>query len=54
MKNLNLQKRKLSKKDLKKIDGGLRPFCYVVISCTDRETGYELYGVPGVQDGYCC
>lgn len=54
MKKSNVQKRKLTKKELKEISGGFRPICPRVISCIDRHTGQELSGVPGVQDEYCC
>jgi hypothetical protein len=53
MKKSNFQTRKLSKKDLKEIKGA-RPVCPRVVSCIDPETGTELYGVFGIQDGYCC
>lgn len=53
MKKSNFQKKRLSKNELKEIKGA-RPVCPRVISCTDSETGIELYGVYGVQDGYCC
>ncbi|GEN71982.1 MULTISPECIES: bacteriocin [Chryseobacterium] len=54
MKKSNLQPRKLSKKELKEISGGFRPVCPRVVSCIDPVTGVELYGVYGIQDGYCC
>ncbi|PXW14320.1 hypothetical protein C8D70_10722 [Chryseobacterium sp. CBTAP 102] len=55
MKKSNIQKRKLNKMELKKISGGAnRPVCPRVISCTDPHTGEERYGVPGMQDGFCC
>ncbi|WP_312297399.1 hypothetical protein [Chryseobacterium sp.] len=54
MKKSNKPKRKLSKTELKEISGGLRPICPRVISCTDPNTGEERYGVPGMQDGFCC
>lgn len=54
MKKSNIPQRKLSKKELKEISGGLRPVCPRVISCTDMKTGVELSGVPGIQDGPCC
>ncbi|PWW28616.1 MULTISPECIES: bacteriocin [unclassified Chryseobacterium] len=55
MKNSKNQKRKLSKNELKEISGGTnRPICPRVISCTDPNTGEERYGVPGMQDGFCC
>ncbi|MBB6371377.1 hypothetical protein [Chryseobacterium shigense] len=53
MKKLNFQKKRLSKKELKEIKGA-RPVCPRVISCIDPDSGVELYGVTGVQDGYCC
>ncbi|WP_117590856.1 class IIb bacteriocin, lactobin A/cerein 7B family [Chryseobacterium piperi] len=54
MKKSNIQQRKLTKKELKEINGGAGPICPVVFSCFDRRTGEELIGVPGIQDGYCC
>ncbi|MCT2408661.1 bacteriocin [Chryseobacterium antibioticum] len=54
MKKSNFQPKKLTKKELKKISGGARPVCPRVVSCIDPATGDELYGVFGVQDGYCC
>jgi bacteriocin-like protein len=53
MKKTNIQKKKLSKKELKKISGA-GPVCPVVFSCFDRWTGEELIGVPGIQGEYCC
>lgn len=53
MKKSNVQIKKLSKKELKEINGG-RVVCPRVISCIDRRTGQERSGVPGVQDDYCC
>ncbi|UWX59835.1 hypothetical protein N0B40_15610 [Chryseobacterium oranimense] len=53
MKKSNFQKKRLSKNELKEIKGA-RPVCPRVISCIDPDTGIELYGVYGVQDGYCC
>ncbi|WP_165828330.1 hypothetical protein [Chryseobacterium phosphatilyticum] len=53
MKKSNIQTRKLSKKELKEIKGA-GPVCPIVISCTDRRTGKERSGVPGVQDEFCC
>lgn len=54
MKKSNNPKRKLGKAELKEISGGLGPVCPRVISCTDPNTGEERYGVPGMQDGFCC
>lgn len=54
MKNSKNPKRKLAKNELKEISGGLKPVCPRVISCTDPHTGEERYGVPGMQDGFCC
>ncbi len=54
MKKSNIQQRKLTKNELKEINGGKRPICPRVVSCIDPATGEELYGVFGVQDGYCC
>jgi len=54
MKTSTIQKRKLTKNELKEISGGKKPVCPRVVSCFDRETGEERYGVPGEQDGYCC
>lgn len=54
MKKSDTQKRKLTKNELKEIIGGFRPVCPRVISCTDRYTGEERSGVPGIQDGLCC
>jgi bacteriocin-like protein len=53
MKKSNVQIKKLTKKELKEINGG-GPACPRVISCFDRHTGEELSGVYGIQDGYCC
>ncbi|WP_165828329.1 hypothetical protein [Chryseobacterium phosphatilyticum] len=53
MKTINIQKRKLNKKELKEIKGA-GPECPVVFSCFDRNTGEEQIGVPGIQDGPCC
>lgn len=53
MKTSNMQKTKLSKKALKEIKGA-GPICHIVISCTDRRTGQERSGVPGIQDEFCC
>lgn len=53
MKKSNIQKKKLTKKEMKTINGA-GPICPRVISCTDRNTGEELYGVYGIQDGPCC
>lgn len=47
------QKKKLTKIELKTINGA-GPICPRVINCTDRNTGEELYGVYGIQDGPCC
>lgn len=54
MKKSNNQKRKLVKSELKEIKGGAKPVCPRVVSCIDPATGEELYGVYGIQDGYCC
>ncbi|MCL8536195.1 MULTISPECIES: hypothetical protein [Chryseobacterium] len=53
MKTSNIQTKKLTKKELKKIKGA-GPECPVVFSCFDRNSGEELIGVPGIQDGPCC
>lgn len=53
MKNSDIQKKRLTKEELKKISG-TGPVCPLVISCTDPNTGEELYGVYGIQDGPCC
>ncbi|GAB0154890.1 hypothetical protein CHRYSEOSP005_01500 [Chryseobacterium sp. Alg-005] len=53
MKNLKIQKRKLTKRELKEITGA-GPVCPIIFSCFDRSTGEELFGVPGVQGEYCC
>ncbi len=53
MKTANIQTRKLSKKELKEIKGA-GPICHIVISCTDRRTGQERSGVPGIPDDFCC
>lgn len=53
MKKSAIQK-KLTKKELKKIGGGIDPICPTVVSCFDRRTGEEVFSVPGIQDGYCC
>jgi hypothetical protein len=54
MKKSDIQKRKLTKAELKEVNGGKRPVCPRVVSCIDPATGEELYGVFGIQDGYCC
>ncbi|MDN5480676.1 MAG: bacteriocin, partial [Chryseobacterium sp.] len=54
MKKSNSQPKKLTKKELKKISGGARPICPLVVSCFDPSTGQEFYGVYGIQDGPCC
>ncbi|HBV17292.1 bacteriocin [Chryseobacterium carnipullorum] len=54
MKKSNSQPKKLTKKELKKISGGARPICPLVVSCFDPATGQEFYGVYGIQDGPCC
>ncbi|WBV55288.1 bacteriocin [Chryseobacterium daecheongense] len=54
MKKSNIRIIKLTKKELKKVNGGVGHDCPVVFSCFDRNTGEELIGVPGIQDGYCC
>ncbi|WP_165851845.1 hypothetical protein [Chryseobacterium pennipullorum] len=53
MKKTNIQKRKLTKKEMKQISGA-GPVCPLVVSCIDPNTGQELYGVHGIQDGPCC
>jgi len=53
MKTTNIHPRKLTKKQLKEIKGA-GPVCPIVITCTDRRTGRERSGVPGVQDEFCC
>ncbi|WP_165851843.1 hypothetical protein [Chryseobacterium pennipullorum] len=53
MKKSTIQKRKLSKRDLKEINGS-GPHCPIVFSCFDRYTGEEQMGVQGIQDGPCC
>ncbi|CAH0136665.1 hypothetical protein MP478_18180 [Chryseobacterium sp. WG14] len=53
MKKSTLQKRKLSKKEMKEISGA-RPHCPLVLSCFDPNTGQEMSGVYGIQDGPCC
>ncbi|WP_164465150.1 hypothetical protein [Chryseobacterium lactis] len=53
MKKSIIQTRKLSKRELREIKGA-GPICHIVISCTDRRTGIERSGVPGVQDEFCC
>ena len=53
MKKSNIQKKKFTKSELKIINGA-GPICPRVINCTDRNTGEELYGVYGIQDGPCC
>ncbi|WP_185117577.1 hypothetical protein [Chryseobacterium sp. PMSZPI] len=53
MKTSNFPKTKLTKRELKSIKGA-GPICPIVISCTDRRTGKERSGVPGVQDEFCC
>ncbi|WP_157859422.1 hypothetical protein [Chryseobacterium angstadtii] len=53
MKKSNILSKKLTKKELKEIKGA-RPFCFIVMSCFDPNTGEEQYGVPGHQDGNCC
>lgn len=53
MKKSKIQKKQLTKKEMKSINGA-RPFCPLVLSCIDRYTGEELYGVYGIQDGPCC
>ncbi|MBF6646656.1 hypothetical protein H3Z85_07710 [Chryseobacterium indologenes] len=53
MKKSNIQTKKLTKKQLKEISGA-RPFCPLVLSCFDPNTGEEVYGVYGIQDGPCC
>lgn len=53
MKKSNIQKKKLTKGEMKTINGA-GPICPLVFSCFDRNTGEEQYGVYGIQDGPCC
>lgn len=53
MKKSIVQKKKLTKREMKEINGS-GPVCPLVISCTDKYTGEERYGVHGIQDGPCC
>jgi hypothetical protein len=53
MKTTNIHTRKIDQKTIKEIKGA-GPVCPIVITCTDRRTGRERSGVPGVQDEFCC
>lgn len=48
-----IRHKKLTKRELRDIKGA-GPVCPVIISCFDRRTGEERFGVPGIQDEYCC
>ncbi|WP_160138178.1 hypothetical protein [Chryseobacterium sp. c4a] len=52
MKKSTVQKKKLTKKEMKTINGA-GTICPIVFSCIDH-TGNEQYGVYGIQDGPCC
>jgi bacteriocin-like protein len=52
MKNSNIQKKKLSKSELKEINGGIPPFCLRGF-CYIPETGEFVRGLIA-QDGSCC
>jgi len=52
MKKLNIQKKVLSKSDLRKINGSARPFCLQGF-CQHPSTGELIPGLVG-RDGFCC
>lgn len=52
MKNLNTQKRKLVKSELKEINGGAAPRCLRGF-CMNPDSGEMVPGLVG-KDGFCC
>ncbi|WP_185133736.1 hypothetical protein [Chryseobacterium indologenes] len=52
MKKLNIQKKVLSKSNLRKINGSARPFCLQGF-CQHPSTGELIPGLVG-RDGFCC
>ncbi|MDR6463801.1 hypothetical protein [Chryseobacterium sediminis] len=53
MKNSNTQKRKLSKSELKEINGGALPPRCLRGFCTHPDSGELVPGLVG-KDGFCC